>query len=377
MMRTGLADRVIGIVSICMFAMLSGRAFQISHRSPLIDLQAVFTSKHIDWIRPVPSPEEENWIILPLKHDARIRNYNESILSLKEYYAVNTIDDWRLQDKFLRQHLHALLPQDYSTIFMVMNRGKTIRMFENVHHRKQLVEDYKLSAETAFGCLVHYLFQPRPQIFHHVQEVFQPVLHAAKSIGHDGTGKEPILLIGIQIRTGDPTLARSAEHHINLDHYHAFFDCARQIEAFAMNSTKSSNNSSQTRYSSSKWFLVSDSIVLRQEAVKRFGADKILTSLQIPVEHSAKESSVCKDGSTGCTVSNAGFEAATAEWWLFSFTRYQVISQYSGYGRSAGMLSMHPNSIYTIPYKQMGRSVICNAASFTELGDMPYEWSGI
>lgn len=332
--------------------MLTDRAFQIGYRQPLIPLETVFTSPNINWQRP----KDDDWLLQPLRHDAAQRNYNSSVLESKEYFAVNTIDDWKLQDKFLRQKLQSILTEDAQTVMAVLNRGKTIRIFENKYHSQQL-QAYGLTPQTAFGCLVHYLFQPKPDIFTHLQEITQQVTETARD--------SSTLLIGIQIRAGDNYLTRQ-DHSIDVQQYAAFFDCAQQIEQWAL---------PQTGATTAKWFLVSDSTHLRSQAVARFGKDKVITAGSISVEHSAKETSVCKSGS--CDVSSEGFQVAAAEWWLFSFARFHVISQYSGYGRSAAMLSFSENSIYTVPHKQQAKRIECSAKSFTELGDLPYEWSGI
>lgn len=338
---SGLADRVIGIVTVCMVGMLTDRAFQVGHRDPLVPLQSIFDMPHINWIRPPDEP----WLLEPLKHDAKQRSYNASVQPM--YTAINTIDDWKLQDKFLRQKLTDLL-SDSRTVLIAMNRGKTIRMFENTHHRAQLAA-YQLTPETAFGCIARYLFQPKPEVFSHMGDLLGRLA--------DAKGQ---LVIGIQIRAGD-TYLNKADHGIDINQFHAFFDCAKQIEAFA-------------EQGEAKWLVVTDSMPLRHQILKIYG-DKVITSLHTPIEHSAKEMSVCKD--SNCVVSSEGFKAAAAEWWMYSYARYHVISQYSGYGRSAAMMSFRKNSIYTVPYKQMSKTIMCSNTSFTELGDLPYEWSGI
>jgi hypothetical protein len=349
---SGLADRIIGLVTVCMFAMLTNRVFQVGHRDPLISLDTIFSAPNINWIRP---PDEE-WLLEPLKYNTKTPTYNNSILESKQYFAINTLDNWKLQDRFLRDKISSVIG-DARISLIVMNRGRTIRIFENANHASQL-KTMHLNASTTIGCIVHYLFQPKPSIFTHISEVFQRVT--------DATASENTLVIGIQIRAGDAYLSK-VSHAIDLNQFGAFFDCALQIEEFAL--------ANASRYTSVKWLVASDSMPLRHEIVQKYGADKVITALHSPIEHSAKETSVCK--AANCTVSPVGFQVAAAEWWLYSFAHYHVISQYSGFGRSAGMLSFYPNSIYTIPYKAMSKTITCSESSFTELLDLPYEWSSM
>eukprot|EP01031_Cornospumella_fuschlensis_P034089 gene34089-41262_t len=346
---SGLADRVIGIVSSFMLAMLTGRAFQIGPRSPLIPLQSVFNTKYINWIRPA-DPE---WIIEPLKYKAKEMNYNSTVLSEKRHFAVNTLDNWKLLNNFLSQNLDGLLGGDAQITYIVINRGLSMRIFTNKHYSNELEITWRLSQETAFGCIVHLLFQPKPEIFLTIPDLFSGVMQVQES-------SKKVVLIGIQIRVGDHIFANDA---VQLAGFHAYFDCARQIEEFAL----------QEGYSEAKWLVVTDSRSLRKEVVAAYG-DKVITSLHTHIEHSAKESSVCTHN---CTVSSKGFEAAAAEWWMLSFSTYHIISQYSGFGRSASMVGFKGRSVYTVPHKMMSKTIACGKNSATDFYDLPYEWSGV
>jgi hypothetical protein len=355
---SGMADRIVGLVTTFMVAFLTDRVFQIGERSPLPHMDVAFTSPYINWTRP----EDEAWLIEPLNHKAKIRNYNDSVLSSKKYFAVNTIDDWKLQDKFLRQDLNQLMGEDAETTFLVINRGKTVRMFENTHHSDKLKKT-GLTSATAFGCMVAYLLQPRLENFQLVpSDVFTKMT--------DPT--ENVLKIAIQIRAGDWYL-ENTKHEINIHQYSAYFNCAKQIGEFAL---KDSSDGSKSPYSSVLWYLVTDSLPLREAAIKAYGESyKIVTSLQSVIEHSSKEQSVCQGKQ--CVSSEAGVKTAAAEWWLMKFARYHVITEYSGYGRSAAMTSLFPKSIYTIEHNKASRDITCNPNTFTPLDDLPYYWSGV
>lgn len=344
----GLADRLIGASTASLIAILTNRAFQIGRRKELPQLESAFESAFFNWTRS----QDEDWLIEPLKHKANPRNYNETVIQSHDYFAVNTLDDYRLQDRLLRGNLNELMGGEARTTLMVINRGKTIRMFENQNHAQQLKE-MGLLPETAFGCMLLFLVKPKP-------EIFAPVLPLLKEI----SSNEKTLKIGIQIRSGD-RMMQNPHHQVHVDEFSAFFSCAEQIEQFALASGK---------YDKVKWLLVTDIKSIRESAVKKYGSEKLMTSLQVHIEHSSKESSVC----TNCDpVSLHGFTGAAAEWFTLAMADYFVISRYSGFGRSAAMLSMKSSSVYTVINGKEKAPITCNSQSFTDLETMSYEWSGI
>lgn len=358
---SGLADRLIGVSTSFLFAVLTDRVFQIGNRHQLPFLETIFTSPHINWTRGT----DEEWLLDPLRDITAIRNYEQSILSQGKYNAVNTINQYKLQDAFLRQDISHLFGTS-ENVFISINRGKTIRIFENVHYKEKLAA-MGLSSYTAFGCLIHYLFTPRPEIFIPVLPQLRALVNYSSphNSGSTGTQVWPALRIGIHIRTGDRHLMSYDHAAPGLASFHHHFDCATQIETFA--------RASPTQ--PVVWYLLTDSPQLRKEAVEKYG-DKVLTSLTSRIEHSAKEPSVCTHD---CTVSHAGFQTAAAEWYLLGLCEYFVISEWSGFGRSAAFRSLRNDSIYTIRNDKRGRPLhaVCDQRSFTELGDMPYDWSGI
>jgi hypothetical protein len=338
---SGMADRVLGFTTVFIFAILSNRIFQIGRRHSLPNMEAVFSSPNINWTRN-NGLYEPDWIVEPLQHKAKLRNYNTSILETKKYNAVNTIDDWRLQDRFLRQNIIEILGKDYQTVFIVMNRGKTIRIFENSNYQNQLNE-MGITPHTAFGCLVEFLISPKPFIFLPVIEQLQTIhsltasylssSSATETSSSDNQTKNSTLVISIQIRTGDEFLVNQPQssHQLDISQYVAYFHCAKQIEDFVL-ASKEKDPLTNQQYSNVKWYLVTDSLPLRKLAVDKYGSDKIVTNTRTKIEHSSKESSVCqgqeKSDTSNCEVSLEGFANAAAEWWLMSYSRYHVITRY-------------------------------------------------
>lgn len=238
----GMADRIVGFATCFLIATLTGRAFQMGRRHPLPIFELAFDSPNINWTRA----EDPKWLLEPLKLMAPIRNYNESVLQSKEYYAVNLLDDWRFQDKLIRGNLTELMGGEARTTLMVSNRGKTIRMFENPYYAGKLRK--RLTPHTAFGCCVNYLLQPKPEIFLPFKDQFAVMAATDPAV----------LKISVQIRVGDWSWD-DKNHHLSAKSFDRFFSCAQQIEDFAMRSGN---------YSFVVWFLATESLPLRRAAVK-------------------------------------------------------------------------------------------------------------
>lgn len=352
-----MADRIVGFTTTLLIAILTDRAFQMGKRGQLPSFEVAFDAPYFNWTRAA----DPDWLIEPLHEKANPRNYNQSVLDSKKYYAVNTINDIRLQDSLLRKDLSVIMGGDARTTLMVGNRGKTIRMFENSNYNKRLV-DTGLTPHSAFGCLVNFMMQPKKEIFLPIYDQFQVMSNPDPSI----------LKISLQIRTGDHVWGSNAgsgeaEGKALLQSLDRFFSCAQQIEDFVLQDNPG-------KYKSVLWYLATDSKLLRHAAVAHYGA-KLVTSVYSTLEHSAKESSVCPPGqdSGACTVSGGGFTTAAAEWWMLGYAEYHVVTLYSGYGRTGAYRTLSTDRIYTIHQHAMQ----CTKSSYSDLEHLMYDWSGI
>ena len=275
-----MADRIVGFTTTLAFAILTNRAFQMGKRGKLPAFEDAFEQPNINWSRD----PDADWLIEPLNEKANPRQYNQTVLDSKQFYAVNTINDIKLQDSTLRKDLNVILGGDAQTTMMVGNRGKTIRLFENSFVNKRLVEDMALNPHTLFGCLINYMMQPKREIFLPVYDQFEKMSKIDPQV----------LKVSIQIRAGDHVWANNNHDATQADEgllrsFQRFFSCAEQIETFV----KADNPG---KYSSVLWYLATDSKALRHAAAVHYG-DKVVTSLHSTLEHSAKESSVCSSAS--------------------------------------------------------------------------------
>lgn len=353
----GLADRIIGLTTLCLFAMVTNRAFQIGKRSALPNFETVFDLPNINWLR---EPEDPEWLVEPLTWFAHAdRHYNQSIVNANTYFGINGLENFPLLDRLVKDDLNAILREESQIVLMSNIKGLTLRFMEqNSHYKEKLTTEYKIKREYLFPCLVDYLFQPKPFLFTYMPNEFLALTKTFQD--------EKILPIAIQIRSGDRYLFEF-DPQLDLQNYVSYFSCAEQIEHWALKDANSN-------YKSAKWLLVTDSLAIRKAAMAKYGSDKIITNIQNPIEHSSKEELVCRK--KGCVVSDAGFHTAAAEWWLMSYARYHVITRSSGFGRSAAMHSLHYDSIFTMEIKHRG-SVNCRKGSASNLHKLGTDWSGI
>lgn len=345
----GIADRMVGLATVFMMGVLSNRAFQIGRRENLPNLELAFDAPHINWTRT----QDPWWVLEPVTHRQRITNYDEKVINSNEYFALNLIENIRMQDQVLTKNAESLISHNGMTKTSIVsaNKGLLTRYYDNPVHQKQFIEMH-LDIHNSFGCVINYLFKPKMEIFDPMKEQYEIM-----------TNPDPkVLKIGIQIRVGD-WMWTNVNHTVNLNvDYHTFFSCAQQIEDFAM---KSGN------YTSALWYLTTESMPLRLAALEQYGK-KLVTATNVVIDHSAKEGSVCHGH---CVVDNLSFKTAAAEWWLLGHAEYHVITKNSGYGRSAGFRSLNRDKIYTV---HSGRSpMTCDANSFRPLENHAYDWSGI
>jgi hypothetical protein len=90
-----MADRIVGLSTVFIIALLTQRAFQIGQLSNLPNLELAFSSPNINWYRGIDNDELQ----APLAAYAKKRNYNDSILAKREFYAVNTASKHALYRK--------------------------------------------------------------------------------------------------------------------------------------------------------------------------------------------------------------------------------------------------------------------------------------
>ena len=201
-----------------MVSLILKRVFQIGRRDGLLNLEVAFSSPYINWSRSLDTA----WVIQPLiiNFPSRLgRDYTFDITMTRKFLAFNTIEDHRMQYKLTHGNIRSAIPHEYETVMMTMNRGKTIEILDNPYHTDEL-HRLGLTKENAFGCMINFLLQPRPQIF----------LPIANEFIQMATKSTKLLKIGIQIRIGDIAWHQTDNQSFLLHNYHPYFKCALQIE---------------------------------------------------------------------------------------------------------------------------------------------------
>lgn len=146
------------------------------------------------------------------------------------------------------------------------NRGQTYKLMLNPYHRQQLWS-FGLTPETAYMCGFFYLCSPNRA----VQDLYRPYWEALSRPG--------ILKIGIMVRVGDHVFKGSTQSDSDAAMAYVngpgdlYFRCAAAVEkAFALPGQEV------------VWYLISDSVAVRQAAKSKFGA-KVLTDQGTKVIH--------------------------------------------------------------------------------------------
>lgn len=95
-MKLGFSDRILGIASGFTASILTGRLFYVGSRKGILSLQAIFDSYVVTDI--FSNKYDQEWMINPLRDNARVIQYNQSILASRRFFAANAIRNSSLTD---------------------------------------------------------------------------------------------------------------------------------------------------------------------------------------------------------------------------------------------------------------------------------------
>ncbi|RIA95452.1 hypothetical protein C1645_872777 [Glomus cerebriforme] len=213
----GLSDRILGMTSAFIFALLTNRAFLADWQTPF-PLETIFNSPNIDWSHDSLNPSSD------------IRELETSELNVIDFDAKN------LDQQFMLSNWTTKYQSPFIKFYS--NRGMIIRSFDSKFYSQSLKE-LGLRPHTTFGCVLDYLFRPAPNALSFISQYTS--LFALPSI----------FTVGIQINT---------QNEFNsLQDYEHYFNCADQLtQTYA------------APYQKVIYYLVTDSSELRNEAVQKF-----------------------------------------------------------------------------------------------------------
>lgn len=314
--ETGIADRIVGIMSQFYYSLISNRALQIQRTGNLPMLEAAFDYANVNWTSPF-YPAELYEHVRVHHQGQRIPPPTVNTSMYSHVYHVN-VDP---VDFFVKSNL-SNLPSGYDTpfVFFASNRGKVYRLFQNPFHLKHL-HAIGLTPPTAFACAFTYLFKPNAA----VMSIARPLI--------DQLMDSDVLKIGIQVRTGDHMITSNSS--VDIARFSAFFSCAAEIEK-----TRKTHENQRVI-----WYVISDSLTFRAAVKAQYGA-KVLTDVTTQPRHS--DCGGIHHAECHQSVLNDTIQHAVAEITTFAFTDVQIVSRYSGFGKVGALLSNRWNSIYTI-----------------------------
>jgi len=330
--NSGLADRMVGILTGFYAALLSKRAFFLSDwwtwGSTHVRLTDAFEWQHIN-------------MTLPWKWEQEIQSNNRSYVMLDYLNAEAGLFSPKGDPNKTAEHLSVVLSTALNATRIVLetNRGNVYNLLKRPPAKlKDAVAQLGItSPEYGVYCAFHYLFKPR-----------QETLELLRG-PHIGALHDPhIIKIGIHIRTGDHGFSFPDRINVDSDPYYGlFFTCATDLEKrilsatapptppFPTHSPPASSSSSVSPSSPTKivWYLISDSMTLKEDASKKFG-DKLQWSNVQPMHIG-----IANDVNDIKRKGPQAMRAVAADVLGLAMCDYFILSHDSGLGKLAALLS--------------------------------------
>jgi hypothetical protein len=176
-----------------------------------------------------------------------------------------------------------------------------------------------LTAQNVFAEAFHFLLRPRAAGLRRFHTELAALLDPAT------------ITIGIHVRTGvhyDKAFEPGAPS-VGMKSFMPFFACAQRVEDALL---KAANSTTPLR---TQWFLISDSLSLREDAALRLPKKLLPRSKGIEVRHT-RTSSMTTPVALNSTCES--FLDAALEHWLFGLADAHVVTQWSGFGRTGALL---------------------------------------
>eukprot|EP00050_Salpingoeca_kvevrii_P009950 m.5760 g.5760 ORF g.5760 m.5760 type:complete len:491 (-) comp2543_c0_seq1:172-1644(-) len=300
----GLGDRLPGIVSSFVLAVLSNRIFLM------------------DWTL-APSAFEHNFI--NWEYESALANQPERSIFTRDVHH-NPIAFLRILGNMESEGER---PLDFDTISLIINRARATLLFDvnelppkidqvEMHHHQLTALGFQ--RENIFGCILRYLLQVPPR----VKDEFRSY---ASILSDPDT-----LAIGIHIRTTDKAMFRNES--LPLERYRNRFESAQEIERLH-----------GSKYKRVVWLLLSDNDSLRQASVVEYGSKVMITHITPyhvnKFEHDMKRS----NKHTAIVPPLRALETSIGEWWLYSLCDYFILDPWSGFSRTALFYSLKQGNI--------------------------------
>ncbi|GAA5903418.1 hypothetical protein JCM6882_006543 [Rhodosporidiobolus microsporus] len=327
----GLADRMLGMTSTFLFALLSDRAFVATWDHP-VPLSLLFGSPFVDWSEPVyaalplVSPKEGGPPQHPLHGNETLLNEKETIVAHNG--GLDTDKAEELVRRLMRERAGDLAGKEWIRLDRP-NRGIALSSFS---HRALLprLASLGLTPSTIYAQLVHFLFRPKLEVLLFINEYTS--LFALPSV----------FAVGIQVRTGDAFMTYRRHRH--------FFDCANEVyETYASPSLRP------------LYFLITDSASLRRSALSAL-PDRVVVSGLVQHHNELRDAGGKawtggdgrgdeeKEGSVQRMKEELeGLQNTVAESWIFEQVDFALLSAYSGFGKIPTFMHGNPRRAIQVP----------------------------
>jgi len=302
--NSGLADRLVGLLTGFWAAVLSRRAFVLTDwwtfRDVHVRLSDALENQHIN-------------LTLPDRLEQLIRSDNTSYTYLDYVNADEPLLSIKHETNKTREVAQILFSNSATPLIVFeSNRGNIYNMLKSYANHFP-----GMAPEDGVYCAFHYLFRPRQEVL----EMTRPILHTL----HD----ESLVKIGLQIRLGDRGFSFETTSSVEGNSYVGkFFDCAADIERRVATSFNDSRKVVT--------FLISDSFSLKQSAMQKYGASK---SLFIDKTHKPMHVGISNNVNDLEKHGPQAMQTALSDVLAFSMCDFFVISHDSGIGKLGALLS--------------------------------------
>ncbi|CAF0950824.1 unnamed protein product [Rotaria sp. Silwood1] len=360
---TGIADRIIHLITTYFIAVLTNRLFIFDRNWPeLLDVMQSSLNYQPEFVIP--------WFS---QMDLIIENLS---LNLQEELTIE--DYWFSLDRYNIDYDYEKHCRERIVVFKSHTGGVTHMITSNSSiYRKFLTIDLEMNPENMFGCLYHSLFTYR------LSELIRrvPLISSNNQLGHSSQQILQTLLsprsfpIGIQIRAGDETMMGFGsifEERTNLKHFQSYFTCSQQIINTNKKLFRQTNQIPII-------FLLADGHQVRQAALKRWKFSlECFQSLNNQCQSNSSSLNILANADPVFHIFFAAnrmlaFQLGMFDSFLFSLCEQHIITQNSGYGRLAVFASLKLRNIYSFEPKQQP---FCENQSLP-LAVSGHQWSGI
>lgn len=239
-----------------------------------------------------------------------------------------------------------------ATLMVHTHTGLVNYLLRNPLYAKRLAAA-GVTLRNAFAEGYHFLLRPRAAALARYSEAIIALTTGA----HFGS-------IGVHIRVGDlyafsrSTQSTPGRGNLGVSNASAFFLCAQQAAAGLVRARGFSDDVSDSS-AAVRWLVLSDSALLRAEAARhlRFAADIVPLPHNVELAHSRSNRGKPIPGNMGADrsyIAVAGsdcdsFLDGAMEHWLFGLADVYILTQHSGYGRTAALLHDTGGPVFWLP----------------------------